>query len=243
MNFRAIIFCILQIGVAHIATAQIVIERTDNLDIQDIKNKKLIVLMPEIDFLAGKTEVEENYLKSSEFNNYLISSIGKAAKENGFNAEVITVNGLKQTDMSYFSDFIPLKQNIFQANNLQNHPFNKSGFEDNSGKKIVKNVFVEPPRILPEYSYLAEKYKTPYFAIMGWINIDTKGLNRNVLNQSHFRYNSRYSVLYFIIVNVEKARIEYREFKIIPLMFMKASAYTVLYDSYFYLNNLNYENK
>ena len=243
MNLKAFLFCLLQWSVVYFSSAQIVIERSEDLDIQDIKSKKLMVLMPEMDFIFGKAEVEKDYLKSSEFAGFVNITIEKAAKANGFTVEIISANGLVESDMSFFTDFVSLKQNIFQTNNLQNHPFNKSGVEDNSVQKIYTTVFVEPPRILPEYSYLAQKYKTPYFALMGWININTKDLKDAIRIPYSFRYNSRYSVLYFIIVNVEKARIEYREFKITPFMFMKVNAYSVLYDSYFYLNNLNYESK
>jgi hypothetical protein len=233
-----LLFCI------QVMSAQVIIERSDDFDLKDLKQKKLIVLLPEVSFLTGEYEVEQNYLKSGELNAKYVSNIESAAKANGFNIDIKSVKNMKREELSYYPDFISLKQNIFQSNNIQEHPFNKTGYSNTwYEEKIVKKVFVEPPRILPEFSYLAEKYNTPYFAIISWISINTTNLQDNARRQNNFRYDSKYSILYFIIVNTEKSIIQYRELKMIPYELTNITLYPVLYDTFFYLKQLDYGKK
>jgi hypothetical protein len=216
----------------------IVTETSENLKDQkeSLKGCEIIYFEPDISMYVIKKDIGEKFIDSKGVRDKVIASIGKYSKINKIKTQVLSVEEMKENSEVFINSLIKLKNNIDFANVSQDNPLNKS----NSFSPVQKRIFVYSPKISPEFSFLSDKFKTPYFGIVGIFAVkshpETKEARAFVRTHKALGYGD-YFYFYNIIANVETSEIVYREIKKIPVPYQKIHALDLaIYDSFSELN-------
>jgi hypothetical protein len=207
-----------------ISTGALSIEKSEGFPEENDHIQSLVSLEPDFQKLDTRKAEEDKYLSSAEreedFNDMLVRMAG----ESGIDLTVIDHNRLVENQMEYFNDECALRKEIFQAN------FYQVVSTENKYKIApgIRSMFKAPwkimssePRISSRFSYLAEKYNTPYFAVHGVQSFIRPIRNKAALVLfnpvegivSLIKTNSD-TYYYTIITNVVTGRVIYREIRL-----------------------------
>lgn len=217
---------------------------------ENFRSKKVICVNPEIDSykMGGSTVVTAKQVSKAKKNSYR-KSIKKMGKKNGIDFEIISAEQLNQNDTDYFNVILRLKSEILESLSLQ-----KPVLSDEENKlKGLKKLFNPKPKIIhtkwevspiisSEYSYLAEKYGTPYFNIQGVFHLKQAQTNIALLMILPLALvdliqNYDHCVFYNILIDVEKSEIVFRELRISERRARKGVISPMLYESYYMMTN------
>ncbi len=202
---------------------------------------KVVSIDPDFVLVDARKGVDDFHLNSEEKEAYFSKSLVTNAKRAGI--ELVTVNAedLTATDLDYFNYLTPLKRQIWIANALQDVTVRRARYGSNGRGWVwpFSREFQEVPVLGSEYSYLAEKYGTPYFAVhymrsnvykrlIPWgtlILVPPLGAGMVAKPNAHTGYVT-------IVVNVLTGEVVYREYRYINRAAMKDAVDAMVYDSF-----------
>ena len=189
----------------------------ENLDTRQPKLKRLIE--------------QKDYEK--RFNQLLIAN----SEKNQIQLLLIDAQNLNPKDNNYFNHLLPLKQHILSTNFNQDVLYKRK--TNVSLFKPKSHFFEETPQISSEYSWLANEYQTPYFAIHGLVSAskqpNTKWLWMLLfppLAMNYFLSENTNIYYYMIVVNVKTSQIIYREVRHVQGSLSSENLNAMLYDSF-----------
>ena len=213
---------------------QYYIEVNENLDKLDVRGKEIVMINPEVDyynFEAGN--FQEKFSKQTSFQANFSKYLKRSAKKNDIPFNITKPGDINADDGAYFNYMSRLKEHLYNINAIQEHPLNREESSDYDSER-VKNVFVKPPRIHPEFSRMADIYNTPYFAISGYKVFNMEKITSTVNWASYFIHDIQ-SYFYFILVDVRSGEVIYREMKLFEGEPEKLNMYNQLYDTFYNL--------
>lgn len=189
----------------------------ENLDTRQPKLKRLIE--------------QKDYEK--RFNELLIAN----SEKNQIQLLLIDAQNLNIKDNHYFNYLLPLKQHILSTNFNQDVLYkNKTNM---SLFKPKSHFFEKTPQISSEYSWLANEYETPYFAIHGLISTAKKPKARWLwlllfppLAMNYLLSENTDIYYYMIVVNIQGSEIIYREVRHVQATLSSENLNAMLYDSF-----------
>jgi len=217
------------------------LEKNQQLDNHKESIKKIVSLSPEFSkYKIGREELTISH--SEKFGKRLSHNIKKIGKKTGLEIVIFDDHELSAGDVDYFNDIIRLKNAIRSAISLQSvveskqkGKFFKRRFSTIAKPKVV--VWEEAPVISSEFSYMAEKYGTPYFSVQGVIALKYPNSLAiswlipplGLLSEMQNRHATYY---YNIVVNVETTEVIYREFRIMYNNARQSNIDPIIYDSF-----------
>lgn len=216
------------------------IQKTD--DFSKVENiDKLVIIDPFYFHADERKKSKKNLFKSYDMEINFVDVITKSANQAKLPIEVVSGETLKATDVDYFNDIIPLKDDIFYA--FANYEAQKSSNSKvKKGRNMYKpaNTFYKNElEVGSRYSHLKDKYGTPYFSVTGVINIKEKAsvnivtmivafpieiINALTTNNSSLYYN--------FVVNVETGNLIYKEIREFDAPLTKENMSAVVFDSF-----------
>ena len=100
-----------------------------------------------------------------------------------------------------------------------------------------------PPKIRPEFSSLSKKFDTPYFGVLGCINVDAskKTYNSNV-QEIHYDVNKKKSYVYFIVVDVESGEIIFSLTRLNKYLYNDKTIHPSMHDIFYILKDVANQN-
>ncbi|MEL6670604.1 MAG: hypothetical protein AAFR61_00285 [Bacteroidota bacterium] len=209
-------------------TGEMMVQEPSKKKEGSIAIKKVISIAPDFQFLDPRLSpsqaIEKQYQKRQGYLELLASS----AQEAGVELEIYDPALKNNADAAYFNELLPLREKVFQVNKLQPVPLsihrNHRGFN-----RFPLTFGMEKPILMEsDFSYLAEKYGTPYFAVQGFYNL---------------RFNRLFipvhqSMMYHVLIDVTRGEIIYREIRVMPNGFKPEIVRPIFFDSYAILQNL-----
>jgi hypothetical protein len=175
--------------------------------------KKVVCISPDLIFYSGGGFSEIDYSKTLKNNPYFFNRLGKyAQKAGGFEYAIYHPLHSDTLSPDYFNSLLPLKSELLETLFERDMEVNKSSTQ--TGKVFQKSIFAEPPKIAPDYSHLSKTYGTPYFSWYGIMSSDS------------------YSVIAFVIVNVETTEVVAREIIFTQRKLNKRNLPPLMYDSF-----------
>ena len=191
-----------------------------NFENLDIRQPKLIRLIEQKDYEA-------------RFNKLLIAN----SEKNNIQLLLIDAQSLDAKDNNYFNHLLPLKQHILSTNFNQDVLYKSK--TNVSLFKPKSHFFEETPQISSEYSWLANEYKTPYFAIHGLVSAAKQPKARwfwlllfPPLAMNYLLSENTDIYYYMIVVNVQNSQIIYREVRHVQASLSSENLNAMLYDSF-----------
>lgn len=184
--------------------------------------KKAVAIAPNIIWIEKVKDAEGQLLLKEEREELIHRLLEKNAQRAGIDLSVISPLNLEATQVSYFNELLPLKEQILQSNFLQETSsrakFNMFIFQPS----YYQGTFTTVPILDSEYSWLSEEYETPYFIFQGLI-----------VKKKYRFLKSNWRNLYFaVIVDVEKGEIVYREVRGFKDRPSKTHLNGIFYDSF-----------
>ncbi len=225
------------------------IEKDKDFALEKLRSNKIVTIDPQISaYQINFSQKVKRKEVSIGKKRRLHKSIKKTGSINGLEIEILSDLNLSPNDTDYFNETLRLKDAIVNAMVLQ-----KAIGEDDEKKKnffqklfnkqnIEKIRWEKSPIISSEFSYLAKKYNTPYFNIQGILH--WRQPNFNFISWiflpigllSHIQNGDR-SLIYNILVDVEKSEIVFREFRITERKARMGVISPMLYESYYFMTN------
>jgi len=141
------------------------VDRTRSFKSEKTNIGKIVCIDPDFELLitTSKRKAEHQFrretAKEIQLNNILVRN----AQKNNLTLELVDTERLLPGDMEYFSQLAPLKHEILQVSFLQDF-LNK---KKRRNRQKVFNRYENGPVIGSHFSYLADEYGTPYFAVQG----------------------------------------------------------------------------
>ena len=196
---------------------------------------KVVSIKPEYYWLTRKKK-EEVVLRSEERRETFEQHLEKSAQRAGIDLDIYTPSNLSATDFGYFNDLLPLRRYILRVNRLQETEVRKD--RRGGGLNARTKIFATDPEIPPDYSWLATKYGTPYFAIQGVITTTVK--RTNMLSWIYLMpplaalyFVPKHESLYYqVVVDVVSSRVVYREVRTVNRPLNGSNLDVMLYDSF-----------
>lgn len=196
---------------------------------------KVVSIKPEYYWLTRKKK-EDVVLRSEKRLDAFQERLEKSAMRAGVDLDIYTPSTLSANDFGYFNDLLPLRRYILRVNSLQ-----ETGFRNESsggGLNARTKTFAIDPEIPPDYSWLAKKYGTPYFAVQGVITTTVKRANMLAwvylmppLAALYF-VPKHESLYYQVVVDVVSSRVVYREVRTVNRPLNGPNLDVMLYDSF-----------
>ena len=199
--------------------------------------EKIVCIDPDFELLvtAGNHKTEARYKRASakeiELNNILVRN----AEKNDLILELVDTERLLPNDMTYFSQLAPLKREILQVSFLQDFIRKKK----RKNRQRVFSLYEEGPVIGSHFSYLAEEYGTPYFAVQGITTHRKPNKGRlillltappvGIIDAFSLEVETYY---YTIIADVVRAEIVYREVRKVDAAASDTNLNALVYDSF-----------
>lgn len=206
--------------------------------------KKVVTIDPEYSLVDLRKGVDDYYLKSEQKEGEFTDILESSAKRAGLELVILDKENLDAGDLDYFNYLAPLKQQILVSSTLQDVTLKKSRYGENGNNWVIApfEEFKEVPILTSEYSHLAEKYGTPYFAMHGMLTVVEKR-NLKALWWMFYPIMIPYSVAvvarpnahtyyYNVVINVETSEVVYREVRYIKRKPAKSILQGITYDSF-----------
>jgi len=201
---------------------------------------KVVSIKPEYYWLTRKKK-EDVVLRSEKRLEGFEQRLERSARRAGVDLDIYTPSNLSATDFGYFNDLLPLRRYILRVNNLQETGARKD--TRGGGLNARTQTFAIDPEIPPDYSWLATKYGTPYFAVQGVITTTVKRPNMLAwiyllppLAALYF-VPKHESLYYQVVVDVVSSRVVYREVRTVNRPLNGHNLDVMLYDSFRILQN------
>lgn len=225
-------------------TSELLVEKSPEHKNEVKKIKKIVTIDPEYSLVYLAKGADDYYLRSEKKEEEFTKTLEKSAKKAGIELVVLDKENLNANDLDYFNYLAPLKQQVMVASTLQDVTLKKSRYGEN-GRNWVRapyEVFKEVPIITSEYSHLADKYGTPYFAMHGMLTVVEK---RNLKPLWFMFYPvmipvsiamvakpNAHTYYYTVVVNVETSEVLYREVRYITQKPVSGVLQGMTYDSF-----------
>ncbi|MGB1205241.1 MAG: hypothetical protein ACPG5B_06320 [Chitinophagales bacterium] len=199
--------------------------------------QKIVTIEPNFENLDTRQPKLKRLLEQKKyekkFNELLVSN----SEKNKIQLLLIDAQNLKPKDNHYFNYLLPLKQHILSTN------FNQDVLYKSKTKvslfKPKSHFFEQTPQISSEYSWLADEYETPYFAIHGLISAVKQPRARWIwlllfppLAMNYFLSENTDIYYYMIVVNLQSSEIIYREVRHVQASLSSENLNAILYDSF-----------
>ncbi|MBL4716246.1 MAG: hypothetical protein JKX95_06380 [Bacteroidia bacterium] len=205
------------------------------------KITRMVSIEPDFDQIDIRKQPEVRYLKSDRKEKNLSRILIKNAKRSKIELTVIDANDLTPTELDYFNHLASLKMEVLQKSLHQNTPIdpNAGGAFNKNWLTPKKSYFNYPPIISPEYSKLAQKYKTPYFSFQGVYSF-IKPVKGKLfmccffppIGLASFFKPDITTYFYHVIVNVKSSQVVYRELRRINDSAKPDHISGIIYDSF-----------
>ncbi len=190
--------------------------------VRDFKSRKtnigkIVCIDPDFELLTttGTRKTEREYKRASAKEIQLNNILVRNARKNNLTLELVDTERLLPSNMDYFSQLAPLKHEILQVSFLQDFLNRKK----RKNRQKVFNRYENGPIIASHFSYLADEYGTPYFAVQG-ITTHRKPKNGPI------------TYYYTIIADVVRAEIVYREIRKVDAPTSDTNLNALVYDSF-----------
>lgn len=203
---------------------------------------KIISIDPQFMLVDTRKGADNFYLRSEQKDAYFNQTLIKSAKKAGI--ELITVNkeDLSATDLDYFNYLAPLKKQIMISNTIQDVAVKRKRGRSGSGKNWIKpssKEFKQVPIFSSEFSELADKYGTPYFAVHG---VSSAVYKRRIpwgtlilippLGAVLMARPNAETFYFTAVVNVNTSEVVYREVRYVNRSSLKDVIDPMVYDSF-----------
>ncbi len=178
---------------------------------------KIVCIDPDFELLTttGKRKTKRQYKRASAKEIQLNNILVRNAQKNNLTLELVDTELLLPSDTEYFSQLAPLKHEILQVSFLQDFMTKKK----RKNRQKVFNRYEKGPVIGSHFSYLADEYGTPYFAVQG-------------ITAHRKPSNGPLTYYYTIIADVVRAEIVYREIRKIDAPASDINLNALVYDSF-----------
>jgi hypothetical protein len=203
-----------------------------------LKKSNILYFEPELRFVKVRKEVEEKLSYNDGIQKEFKKTFKKISNKKNISIGYIDLQNEKYAGL-YVNELQDLKKEILRSVNLQNNPLNNT---DNSGFPtygLKQNVFVYPIKLNTSYSKLSSIIDTKYIGLTGIFALDVapqSEVARDFVKHNADIKNGQFFYHYNIIVNIERAEIEYFDFKKVDEKFRKTYIEPVIYDSFYVLN-------
>jgi len=220
------------------------IEKSPNHTQEAHKIYKLVSIEPNFTLIDNRKSSYKSYNKSMVGEKNFGEILFKNAQKNGIRLQVVDANQLTDSLADdYFNHLLPLKQQILNANFLQNVTFDGKRFPIGevftNFINVERQTFVNTPSLPSNYSFLAEIYHTPYFAVHGLVSVikankvqwlwlllfPPVGIHKAFVPDVYTYY-------YAVVVNVESSEILYREIRSLNDLANNSNLNAIIYDSF-----------
>lgn len=201
------------------------------------KIKKIISLDPEYRHWDLSKGEDISLLKSEDREAMFSKSLVTNAKRAGIELVLIQKEELGSGDLDYFNIIAPLKQQIMIANTLQDVSLGRT--KGGNYMRPPSKEFKDTPIFTSEYSHLAKKYGTPYFAVHGLFSVVDK---RKIPWAWWFTVPpvaalmmakpNAYTYYYTAVVNIETSEVLYREVRYVNRGAIVDVVDPMVYDSF-----------
>lgn len=215
----------------------LLVERSPQHKYEATKIKKVVSLDPEYVHLDLRKGDDKNILKSEAGEEMFTKSLVNNANKAGIELVLIQKEDLGANDLDYFNVIAPLKQQIMIANTLQDVSLGKT--KGGNYKTPPSKEFKDVPIFTSEYSDLAKKYGTPYFAVHGLLSVVDK---RKIPWAWWFTFPpvaalkmakpNALTYYYTAVVNIETSEVVYREVRFVDRGAIVDVVDPMIYDSF-----------
>jgi len=210
--------------------------------VRDFKSRKtnigkIVCIDPDFELLTttGNRKTERQYKRASAKEIQLNNILVRNARKNNLTLELVDTERLLPSNMDYFSQLAPLKHEILQVSFLQDFLNRKK----RRNQQKVFNRYENGPIIASHFSYLADQYNTPYFAVQGITTHRKPNKGRLILlltappfGIADFFSPEADTYYYTIIADVVRAEIVYREIRKVDAPASDTNLNALVYDSF-----------
>lgn len=194
-------------------TSYSITDQTNEYDASKANIKKVLILPPEFISVKKTENKKSNILNEQKGQDILISTLKKGLKD--IKLEYTLLDNINNTNtQELFEYIVPLKKELITSSGLHDDPF-----ESSHPKTFTKKLFARAPKLDPKYNILTEKYGTPYVIFVGIYS------NENL----HYQY--------FIMADLNRSEIIYRNLKFIGQKAKKDNIEPILYDTFYSLKH------
>ena len=215
----------------------LLVERSPEHKYEAAKIEKIISLDPEYRHWDARKGDDANLLKSEEREEMFSKALVRNAKKAGIELVLIQKEELGPNDLDYFNIVAPLKQQIMIANTLQDVSLGRT--KGGNYLKPPSKEFKDTPIFTSEYSDLAKKYGTPYFAVHGLFSIVDKrkvpwGWWFTIPPIAAIKMAKPNALTYYYtaVVNIETSEVLYREVRFVNRGAIVDVVEPMIYDSF-----------
>lgn len=193
------------------------VDRTRDFKSKKTNIGKIVCIDPDFELLitTNKRKAEQQFKRASAKEIQLNNILVRNAQKNNLTLELVDTERLMPNDMEYFSQLAPLKHEILQVSFLQDFLDKKK----RRNRQKVFNRYENGPVIGSHFSYLADEYGTPYFAVQG-------------ITTHRKPNNGPLTYYYTIIADVVRAEIVYREIRKVDAPASDTNLNALVYDSF-----------
>lgn len=222
----------LAILLASCRSGLVMIDKGEYIRKEKLLDEPIVVINPDVKSVKVTSEVYRKYYTEARLRESVVfKSAAQMAARHGMQLNVVGPDKLDAMDYGDLRMLVNLKRNIIEANFSQNNSLNEGVMGYYSGSSIRENVFVVSPRIFPDYSALIERYGTPYFAIMGLVEVDASKRQYGVEMDIDLGYDKN-MLMYLAIANIETGELVYREIKQAPHLARRKNLDPLYYDTF-----------
>lgn len=160
----ALIVCCLSFSGCY---STLIMEKSNNYSANAKDLKKIVFIDPSLMISDGRKANDMRYFSSGNREEKLVEIIKSSADKNNIKAEVIDKENLSGADIDFFNYLIPIRNEVLNSILMCEVEYDKSS-RHRTGNNYIKapvNLMQNTPEISSKYSWLSDKYKTPYFCV------------------------------------------------------------------------------
>lgn len=224
-----IVFLLFLLPILSCKSGKMAVERDKKFAIKPDLTK-LIVINPMV--YMPKYQLQAD----NKVQQFLRNKLPELGTKQGIEIAVVSETSVETGDVEYFNSIKKLEAEILKANFIQSPYFS----QEKNLPRFEETIIVPAGQITPTFAYLADKYNTKYFSMMGFLSYKDLGWPETRVAKAllypfyaygHGRSGYR-SMFYNIVVDVENGKIVYREIRLLKYRPEKDIIKEVLNDSY-----------